>query len=252
MGDDNMFQQQDEEPPPALYIAQHESQRGVPVTSQLLGTAQANGYDLLTTPITNEHFRSRVLAQLAQHVSRLQAAADPRAVPMLAIAPLLPQDSHLAIEESNSALIGVVSPWIDLGSPDPLIAHISRQVLNVEVAYAAFCGLSNVLLRGPLEGADVVQYSRAVLEALNLGPYVQLHLLMPMTGELEQEGIDGAHLSELARSSYLPGLDADHVDDEPALYTSWEVWNAIRSVCRYSVKLTVGMCDPFFCPARAA
>lgn len=229
-----------EELAPILFVGQHESQREVPVNSQLLGQAQSLGYDLLTAPITTEHFQSRVLNVLAYHVRLISEEPLPDAFPLPNISPLTPNDTDLSPEDSNSALIGVASPWIDLGSKDPLIAHISRQVLNAEVAYAAFSGISSILVQGPVPGSDVAQYSRAVLEALGLGPYVQLHIILPMAGELELEGFDGEHLSELARKQYVDQPDEDD-ESEPEPFESWETWDTIRSMCSYSTKLTVGM-----------
>ncbi|SMR61444.1 unnamed protein product [Zymoseptoria tritici ST99CH_3D1] len=229
---------QSEDPPTILFIGQHESQRTTPITSQVLGQAQSLGYDLLTAPITTEHFQSRVLSKLQDHVEQLKVAGSANAVPWPTISPLMPEDTDFQPEESNSALIAVVSPWIDLGSSDPLIAHISRQVFNLEVAYASFCGVSNVMVHGPITGSNVTLYSRAVLEGLALGPYVQIHILMPMTGELELEGAESAHLSELARPDFIPGMDEDE-DTEPELYSSWESWNTIRTMCNYSSKLVI-------------
>lgn len=236
-----------DEPPTTLYVGQHESQRSGPVTSKLLGQAQLFGYDLLTAPLTTSHFQSRVLATLEDHVHDLQNATSPHHLPLPTISPLLPADTHLTPEDSNSALIGIVSPWIDLGSPDPLVLHISRQVFSLELAYAAFCGISNVLIHGPIQDSNVLQFSRAILEGLSLGPYLQLQILLPTTGELELEGADGVHLAELARKQYAsPVADEDGEDeDEPHRFESWVDWNTIRSVCGYSSKLTVGMCSPF-------
>ncbi|EME40700.1 hypothetical protein DOTSEDRAFT_177838 [Dothistroma septosporum NZE10] len=231
-----------EEPPYVLYVGHHESRREGPFTSQLLGIAQQAGYDLLTAPITTTHFQSRVLATLAEHVQHLNACHLPDAVPLPTITPLLPEDSDLTPEEGNSALIGVISPWIDLGSRDPLIADISKQVFNIEVAYAAFSGVSNVLVHGPIAGSDTVQYARCMLEGLGLGPYIQLQILLPISGELELEGSDSAHLSGLARSKYVPGpSEVEDEDQEPELFGSWETWNTIRTICSYSTKLTVAL-----------
>lgn len=238
---------QQEETPPVLFVGHHESQRTVPVSSQFLGQAQASGYDLLTAPITTDDFQSRVLSKLQEHVQKLQATSSGSDhVPLPTISPLMPKDTDFTPEDSNSSIIGVVSPWIDLGSPDPLIAHISRQVFNLEVAYASFCGVSNVLVHGPIAGSDATQYSRAILEGSGLGPYIQLHIIMPMTGELELEGAESAHLSELARPQYMPEFDEDD-ESEPELFASWETWNTIRTMCKYSNKLVLCKCNtPFF------
>lgn len=230
-----------DEAPPVMFIGHHESQRTLPVSSQFLGQAQAAGYDLLTAPITTDDFQSRVLAKLSDYVQKLQTASFADRVPLPTISPLMPKDTDFSPEDSNSSILGVVSPWIDLGSPDPLIAHISRQVFNLEVAYASFCGVNNVLVHGPITGSDTTQYSRAILEGLSLSPYVQLNIIMPMTGELELEGAESAHLSELARPQYIPELDEDD-DGEPELYASWETWNTIRTMCKYSTKLVLCKC----------
>ena len=59
------------------------------------------------------------------------------------------EDTDLTAGEMTSHLIALVSPWIDLCSPDPLIYNISRQVIHLEIAYAAFCGITNVIVPGP-------------------------------------------------------------------------------------------------------
>jgi len=107
------------------------------------------------------------------------------------------------------------------------------------VAYAAFCGVSNVLVYGPLSASGTVQYARAVQEALGLGPYLQLHVLIPMTGELEQDvSAEGVHLSELARPQY--GSSQDDEDSDPELFGTWEIWNTIQTMCSYSTRLSIG------------
>jgi protein arginine N-methyltransferase 5 len=244
MTDVNLDPTPPEEAPAILYIGHHESQRKAAVTPQLLGQAHLSGYDMLTAPITTSHFQSSVLARLQDYVQELKTAPNVEAVPLPTLSPLAPDDTDLGPDESNVAIIGVVSPWIDLGSPDPLIAHVSRQVFSLEVAFAAFVGVGNVLVHGPIDGSDHVQYARAIFEGLALGPYIQLQILLPMTGDLELEGSDGAHLSELAREKYLRVPDEDDVE-EPELFASWETWDTIRTMSQYSNKLTVGMCKAF-------
>ncbi|KAK5121815.1 hypothetical protein LTR85_004690 [Meristemomyces frigidus] len=231
-----------DEPATIMYIGQHETQRKDSVTGELLSRAQSVGYDMLTAPITTSHFQSRVLATLQEHVNALGDSSRPESVPLPLISPLLPVDTDLTPEPSNSSLIAITSPWIDLASPDPLIAHISRQVFNLEVAYAAFCGINNVMVHGPVSADGTTQYARTVLEALGLGPYLQLHVLLPMSGELEQDvSADGTHLAELARERYTAPVDEDEEESEPELYGSWEAWNAIRTMCNYSSRLTIAL-----------
>lgn len=239
-----------EEPPTVLYIGQHETRRSEKASPALLRRAQDAGYDVLTARITTDDFQSRVLQTIQNHADGLASAANPQEIPLPLIAPLSPQDTDLVPEDSNSSILAMSSPWIDLGSHDPLIAHISRQVLNLEVAYAAFVGVSNIVVHGPLSGSNTTQYARAILEATALGPYIQVHLLMPMTGELEQDISDeSTHLSELAREQYLSGEDQDEEDSE--LFGAWEAWNVVRTVCSYSSKLSIGTQILPFHPPRS-
>lgn len=225
------------EPATVFYVGQHETDRSVPFSLDLQRQTQDLGYDFLTTRITNSIFHARVLGTLSKYRDVLATQDNPSSIPMPTVAPLTPADTILAPEDSNTSLIALVSAWIDLGSADPIIAAISRQVLNMEMAYAAFCGINNVMVAGPLAGSDALQFARAIQEALSLGPYLQLHVLMPVTGELEEEAGEDTHLSELASE-----LDATvgAEDEEPELYGTWDTWHAIRTLCGYSPKLSIG------------
>ena len=227
-----------ESPTPALYIAHHSLTRSFPTLTDTLRTAQDAGYDLLTTRITTPTFHSRVLSTLRNHTP---APSTPS--PLLSS--LTPADSTLEPSESNSSLLALVSPWISLGSPDPIVAHLSQQVLSLEVAYAAFCGVSNVVIPAPLEDEDVLKYARVVSEALGMGPYLQVHVLMPMKGrELELEVLaDGERgLAEFVRGEYVVAEGEDEAEEgEVAEFGSWEVWNRVREFCGYSARLSIGM-----------
>lgn len=225
-----------------LFVGQHETRRDSPVSLQLLGQAQDLGYDFVTTPLTTGSFHERILSQLQSHLS----SDDANSPLMPLILPLSPEDTSLTPNASNSAFMGVVSPWIDLASADPVIAHVSRQVLSMEVAFAAFCGISNVIIHGPTSSNGATQYSRAIAVALGLGPYVQLHILMPMNGELETDGGEVTHLSELSRPAFIDDAEGDTEDEEE--YGSWDVWDSIRSVCNYSQKLSIGKTSLLYFP----
>lgn len=222
-----------------FYIGQHESQRTDPVSPDVLAQAQALGYDFVATPLTTPAFHWRVQSQVREYKRLTSHHTAPRYIPLPSLSPLTPADSTLGPQESNSALPAFISPWIDLGSRDPVIASISRQVLNIEVAYAAFCGMNNLILRGPSPDADVVQFARDLREALALGPYVHLHLLLPMIGDLEESYGELANLSDLATEDALDNEEA--LSDNLDPFYSWKNWNTIRGVCGYSQKLSIGM-----------
>jgi protein arginine N-methyltransferase 5 len=195
---------------------------------------------MLTTPITNSHFHSRVLSLLSSYN---QAVSDsPQAQPLPLIPALENIDTPLTPNDNISQLLAFTSSWIDLGSPDPVIAYISRQVFNLEIAYAAFCGATTVIVPGPRvsHGAGgISQYARAIKESLSTGGYLQLHLLMPMDGtKIASDDADLGHLSRFARGEY-DGQNGGRSKKQDS-FSSWEAWNSIRSLCRYHNRLSIG------------
>jgi protein arginine N-methyltransferase 5 len=225
-----------EEPATTFFVGHHETQRTGSVSDELLAQAEGLGYDFVTTPITTPVFHSRVLKLITTHIEEFQLHKSSTSIPLPLISPLTPKDTVLTPVASNPSRIAIASPWIDLGSAIPIVAHFSRQVFNLEIAYAAFCGINNVIVYGPVEGSDPVQYARAIHAALGLGPYLQLHILMPITGELELEYPDGTHLSELASADTDKGGEETETDS----YAAWQTWDTIRTLCSYSNKLSVG------------
>lgn len=205
---------------------------------------------MLTSPITSSHFHSRVLTLISSHLSELAACEAEESTlkngfpPAPIIPPLNPVDTPLSPGDTVSQLIGYCSPWIDLASPDPLIANISRQVLNIEVAYASFCGLGNIIIPGPrtyscdaTESDGLMQYSRAIQEALTIGSYVHIAIHVPMYGNNQGKEVTG-DLAPLARK--LLESQREKANTVIGPFETWDAWNAIRSVCKYSSRLSVG------------
>lgn len=192
---------------------------------------------MMTRPITTPNFQARVLALLDSYFEAVSNAPSPEAVPYPLVAPLTPEDTTLAPDEYISTMIAVSAPWIDLASQDPVIAHVSRQVFNHEIAFAAFCGVNNVMIQGPnLETSAVIsQYARSLSHALEVGPYIQLQVLLPMQPNDSSVCQEDLNLAGRARDAYLAKETAPN--DE---LRSWDAWELIRSTCKYHVRLSVG------------
>jgi type II protein arginine methyltransferase len=217
---------------------------------------------MLTSPITTPHFHSRVLTLL----SSLQTDDAPSAsitqkmnASPIVVSPLSPADTPLTPDGTASQIIGVTSSWIDLCSPDPVIADVSRQVLKLELSYAAFCGLTYVLIPGPgMRGlrsyeAGLVQYARAILDGLGQGPYMHLHIWLPMIDHSDDDRDEMGDLAPFARHIFARGEERpeaypeyypeDHPEDHVQrleLFGTWEAWDMIRSLCKYSSRLSIG------------
>lgn len=191
----------------------------------------------MTRPITSPGFQARVLSLLDSYFEAVSVSQDPDAVPFPLVALLTPDDTNLVPDEYISTMICCTSPWIDLTSPDPAIAHVSRQVFNHEVAYAAFCGVNNIMIQGPnLDASSVIsQYGRAVAHALEVGPYINLQILLPMQAGESKPSQDSLNLVSRARDSYktLESISTD-------AFWSWDAWEMIRSTNKYNSRLSVG------------
>lgn len=209
---------------------------------------------MLTTPITSPHYHSRVLALLSSHLSQISQTDDGTSrklssVPTSStpiIPPLTPVDTPLSPAPTISQLLAVAATWTDLCSPDPLIAELSRQVLHQEVAYAAFCGIGNIIVPGPrlhhrdVHGKGLTQYARAIHESLDLGPYLAISVLLPMVDHPDTDPMEAmGSLAPFAREDFVEeaeGQAGRRVD----MLGTWDAWNVIRTVCKYNARLFVG------------
>lgn len=210
-------------------------------------------YDMLTTPITTSHFHSRVLTLLSSHFSALRTASPDATGTMattqntrpLNVPQLTPSDTHLTPNEAMSQVVGVISPWIDMCSPDPLIADVSRQILMLEVSYAAFCGIGYLLVPGPqlhhgdMHSEGLVYYARAIQDALGLGPYIQFHIWLRTTDNPDLDMNEIGDLAPLARKEFLrPSIVDPPLQVDP--FGTWDAWDLIRRTCKYHARLFVG------------
>ncbi|RMZ77666.1 hypothetical protein DV738_g4264, partial [Chaetothyriales sp. CBS 135597] len=238
-------------------IGHHDPRRVLPVTPQAVHNAHVANYDMVTSPITTPHFHSRVMTLLSSALTdgspsaALDIAQQRNGSPVV-IPPLTPADSSLTPHASVNQIVGLISPWIDLASPDPIIADLSRQVLKLELNYAAFCGLTCVLIPGPqLAGstgnaAGLAQYARAVLDGLGQAPFIQFHIWLPMVDLPGSDRQDMGDLRLFARTAFLPHETQAAL--QPDLFGSWEAWDIIRSICKYSSRLFVALDLPQLLP----
>lgn len=204
--------------------------------------------NFVTAPITNKHFHARVKELVSSHLEQAEQSDIP--LSDVVVPPLTPEDTGLFPSQSVSTYIAWVSPWIDLASTDPVIANVSRQVLNLEVAYANFCGVRSIVVPGLRRDASrdggsqgVSQYGRAVLEAMDIAPRVHFIIHLPMYREpgLEEE------VELLSTLSRQPQSEAStHID----VYSAWDSWHSVRTICQYSIRLFVGTSPLFaYCTA---
>lgn len=187
-------------------VAEGEFQCGVsvhPRSSGWIALLMKNlQYDLLTARISNSEFESRVETTVAQ------AAAESRT--RLHLDSLTLAEANIHPGNCINSSIALASPWIEVDSENPLFAHVSKQALDIELAYAAFCGIQQVIVPGPKSTADVGGYALAINQALSHSPYMQILIQLPVSDS----------------------------NEDP--FAVWDAWNTIRTVCKYHNLLGVG------------
>ena len=199
---------------------------------------------MLTTPITTPYFHSRVLALHAKYLEESENHPNEH-LPLPLIPPLTAVDTSLRPDDTISQLLAVASPWIDICSADPLIHSLSCQVLDLELAYAAFCGIGNVIVLGPSlrslksYGDGILQYALAIKNGLEVGNYIQIEVKLPMMDMLEVDDVNRSEsLAYRVREDYV---DKGYGKAKKAeAFGTWDAWNLIRTVCNYSARLFVG------------
>ncbi|KAI5291554.1 methyltransferase protein [Ascosphaera acerosa] len=235
---------------PSLYsmaftIGQHETARDVPVRPALVQLAVDNDFDFITADITTPAYRSKVLDLVAGWTASNAPSGPPQ--PDAA-------DSDLTPGEATAQIAGVASSWLDLCSPDPVIADVSRQVLAREVAYAAFCGIAHVILPKPQcgGGGDAAEglhyYALAVRDAIAAAPYMQFLVSLDMIYNPAWEQTSSASLASSARRPYTPDPTTDTTGSSVDLFGTWDAWHTIRSVCKYPSRLSVALRVPALLP----
>ncbi|RYP68965.1 hypothetical protein DL771_006387 [Monosporascus sp. 5C6A] len=234
---------------PAFYIGQHDSTRTETLTDLQYGQVLNSGFSFVTTPITNQHFHDRIVDLLTRSLAALKEDEAPGLRPDPIVPPLTTDDTSLFPTSYTSGLVAYSSPWIDLCSSNHVVASISRQVLNLEVSYANFCGVRSIIIPGPRDdsvkvghGQGIAQYARAIQEAFLLGTRVNLIIHIPMYREpgLEEQ-VPVLSASEISE-------EQPQAEQEIDLFSSWDSWHTIRSICEYDQRLYVALRIPRMLP----
>lgn len=236
-----------------ILIGHHDLKRDEPISAELAHKVHSTGYDMLTFSITTPHFHSRVLSVLSAAFQNQpdvhNALHSSNGAPVIVDA-LTPADTKLTPDEAISSIIGLTSSWIDLGSPDPIIADISRQVFRLELAYAAFCGVSYVIVPGPRQGTtcDVAAYARAILDGLAQGPYMTLYIWSNTHHDPSMLKEQVGDLASFARRDFASGAEQDNTN---TMFQTWQAWDTIRSLCKYSTRLCLALALPKSLPSSS-
>ncbi|KAF3936344.1 hypothetical protein ABW19_dt0210169 [Dactylella cylindrospora] len=207
-----------------FYIGEHLPAPGRAVSHEILERAVAENYNMISTHISNINYQYKV--------EELIRNARNRGFTRIHIPGLEAEDVNIHPDENINKIIGVTAQWIELDSLDPLTACAARQVLHHEIAYAAFCGLNSLLIDGPKNSEqNMAGYCQAIIQGLAINAFLYFNILLPAYGlALTSHHTDG----ETQDSESGP----DVLYDE---FSSWDIWNTIRTSARYSLRLGLAL-----------
>lgn len=136
------------------------------------------------------------------------------------------------LDEAES-IVAMVSDWLELDAMDDWVRHDSEVALLQELAYASYLNIQTAILPIPRHRSHIASYARAVNACLNAIPYIQLSVRIPIYDPM---------MLHLTPTSAKPtaSISSPSVlfSDEPSVAT-WEMWDAIRTVCDYNPRLTL-------------
>ncbi|KAN0061417.1 hypothetical protein ACQY0O_006264 [Thecaphora frezii] len=167
--------------------------------------------------------------------------------------------------EETEGLVALVSPWIELDSLDEGVRLDSEIALRQELAYAAYLGISNVILPPPSSEPSrrpfLPDYARAVnaclssggAEAAPAGQWMNLSIRLPISSPyglakmlatqasrgqgLASLGASGSAGSSMSTPTPAAAAALLRAEDDWA----WETWEHIRQLCSYSTRLHVAL-----------
>ena len=106
--------------------------------------------------------------------------------------------------------------------------------MQQELAYASYLNVHTAILPPPRNREHVASYARIVNAMLNSVPYMQFAVRLPIYDPAT------IHLpQDASKRDSKPGVSRKLLDDQSSIAT-WEMWDAIRTICDYSPRLVIG------------
>ncbi|PWN40076.1 PRMT5-domain-containing protein [Ceraceosorus guamensis] len=168
---------------------------------------------------------------------------------------------NIAKIDETDGLVAVISPWLELDSPDEGVRLDSEIALRQEVAYAAFLGIPQVVLPAPSSSPSHVPflpfYARAIsglmssggTETAPAGSWMQLSLRLPVSSVHaariwlnKQGGAKSSKSTESLDSGFTSGTERDRSAAVRGDHDwAWGVWELMRQITGYPTRLSVAL-----------
>jgi len=159
--------------------------------------------------------------------------------------------------DEAEGVIAMISDWLELDAEDNWVRHDSEIALQQELSYASYLDLQTVIFPPPRNRSQIAAYGRAVNSCLARTPYMQFSIRLPIydpsifqssSPTRSTSGLPRDQLPSPSTSSPSPSTPIRSPDSrappstkasEAELNATWEMWDAIRSICAYNPRLTL-------------
>ncbi|ETW83084.1 hypothetical protein HETIRDRAFT_417080 [Heterobasidion irregulare TC 32-1] len=217
--------------------------------------ARERTYDVVCLPLSNENWRERWRSMCVIPVGQMEgenSEAERRAETWRANPCFLRDEVTMSRLDEADGVSVMVSDWLELDASDDWVRHDSEIALQQELSYASYLNVQTVILPPPRNREQIASYGRAINKCLEQTPYMQLSVRLPIydpsifepkqTRETSLSDIHGSPNGRSTPDIRTPDLRRSPPStraSEGELNATWEMWDAIRSICDYNPRLTL-------------
>ncbi|PPQ67483.1 hypothetical protein CVT25_006024 [Psilocybe cyanescens] len=226
---------------------------------KVIGDSKQKGYKRVCMPLTTEKWKERwsKMCLLPNESSDEDKESASKAAEAWRLNPAFQRDevTITRLDEAEGIIV-MVSEWLELDAADDWVRHDAEIALKQELAYASYLNIHTVILPSPRNRDHVASYARIVNSCLTKFPYIYISIRLPIynpsvfqpsspSSPVLRPTSPPMHASLGSSSSIAPSLVISESEQLPAsnsgvsLNATWEMWDLIRTMCDYNMKLTL-------------
>ncbi|KAI0288002.1 PRMT5 arginine-N-methyltransferase-domain-containing protein [Russula brevipes] len=187
--------------------------------------ARSRTFDAVCTPLTTAKWRERWrgMCILSSSDGERGEGSEPRAEAWRANPAFELGEVTMTRLEAEGVIV-MVSDWLELDASDSWVRHDSEIALQQELSYASYMDVQTVILPPPRNRNQIAAYGRAINNCLARTPALSA---LPSSAPSTPNRSPESRAAPLTKAS------------EAELNATWEMWDAIRTICSYNPRLTL-------------
>ncbi|KAH9178266.1 PRMT5-domain-containing protein [Lactarius sanguifluus] len=244
----------------ATFLSSNDFEKRSKADSQdtsLIDDARSRTYDAVCIPLTTSRWRDRwreMCVMSSEPDGERNEGVELRAEAWRANPVFEMGEVTITSLEEAEGVIGMISDWLELDAFDNWVGHDSEIALQQELSYASYLDIQTVILPPPSNRSQIAAYGRVVNACLARTPYMQFSIRLPIYNPsifqanscrtpTQHESISLHPSISSAPTTPIRSLEPRTVPStrasEAELNATWEMWDAIRSICAYNPRLTL-------------